>query len=460
MIQIGHLFAIGKNPRKTFLQWHHELGPIFGLKLGVKPWIMIGRADIAYEILHKERNNTSGKPFYRLLSEFYSCEEKGIVFSQPTPSWRQARAAVLSVLSPKKLENELGDVLEREADELIDILMAGQEDIDPTNHLLRASLNFILITCLNKRTSSIDDPLFTTLIDLLQSCIAHSDIVKYHIGAFLPVLSMLNRWTGTEQAFADLLKNKRNPFYMQLIQEALESDTDCLAKVLMIREKLDVEYVIATLNDMVIAGSDTTTVTLGWAFSILCTMPDVQEKIQQEIDAFTSKHKRLPTFCERNQVPYLIAVQKECLRFRPTTPCGAPHLVDQDMEWRGNIIPKGTTVVANMIAIHSNPDSFPEPKIFRPERFLDHLEPMSILATKKIGERDHFNFGWGRRVCPGIALAEIQLFNVFTRVFSQCTIMPPASGEKIDLDAYFSGSVGAIAAPPRTPLRFVARSIK
>ncbi|KAI9268197.1 cytochrome P450, partial [Phascolomyces articulosus] len=456
----GHLLALGKNSRKQLLYWHQQLGPIFGLRLGVKPWIMIGSADIAYEILHKERIHTSGKPYYRLLSEFYSCEEKGIVFSQPTAKWRQARAAAHLVLSPKKLENELGDLLAREADELLDILMNNDDQgIDPTDHLSRSSVNFILLTCFNKRTTSIHDPLFTKLMDLLHSCITHSDIIKYHMGAFIPILSDWNQWTGTEQAFADLLIHQRNPFYMQLIQEALMDEKESLAKVLMKREKLEPDYVIATLNDMVIAGSDTVKVTLGWMFLILCTMPEIQEKIQQELDVFKAKNDRLPVFSERDQVPYLIAVQKECLRYRPTTPCGAPHLVEQDVEWRGNIIPKGTTVVANMIAIHSNPETYPEPHLFKPERFMEKLEPMSVLATKKLGERDHFNFGWGRRVCPGIALAEIQLFNVLVRIFSQCTIIPPPSNNKpIDLDIYFKGGIGAIAAPPRHRLCFVTRS--
>ena len=84
------------------------------------------------------------------------------------------------------------------------------------------------------------------------------------------------------------------------------------------------------LDDMVIARSDTVKVTLGWSFLILCTMPDIQRKIQQELDTFITKHHRLPVFSERDEIPYLIAVQKECLRFRPTTPCGAPHLVEQD----------------------------------------------------------------------------------------------------------------------------------
>ena len=72
-------------------------------------------------------------------------------------------------------------------------------------------------------------------------------------------------------------------------------------------------------------------------------------------------------------------------------------LPKKKVEWRGKIIPKGTTVVANMIAIHSVPATYPEPHLFKPERFMEKIEPMSVLATKKKwNERDHFNFGWGR----------------------------------------------------------------
>ena len=73
------------------------------------------------------------------------------------------------------------------------------------------------------------------------------------------------------------------------------------------------------------AGSDTSAVTLDWAFLILSTKPDIQKKIQQEIDAFVEKNGRLPEMWERDSVPYLTAVQKECMRIRPTTPFGVPH---------------------------------------------------------------------------------------------------------------------------------------
>ena len=70
--------------------------------------------------------------------------------------------------------------------------------------------------------------------------------------------------------------------------------------------------------------------TLLWLFAVLSIQRDAQEKIQEELADFISEYQRLPDFSERDVFPYLIAVQKECLRFRPTTPFGESHEVEED----------------------------------------------------------------------------------------------------------------------------------
>ena len=81
---------------------------------------------------------------------------------------------------------------------------------------------------------------------------------------------------------------------------------------------------------MIIAGTDTTAITMTWGFLQISTKPDVQKKIQQEIDIFVSKNGRTPHFWERNEVPYLIAVQRECIRSRPTTDFAVTHTAVED----------------------------------------------------------------------------------------------------------------------------------
>lgn len=153
---------------------------------------------------------------------------------------------------------------------------------------------------------------------------------------------------------------------------------------------------------------------LSWGFAILCHYPDVQKKLRDEVDAFIAVHKRLPTFAEREQLPYLISVQKECMRYRPTTPFGVLHENTEDrklilnakgrgellreyiVEIRGYFIPKGSVLVSNMYGMHANPNIYPEPEKFKPERFLNNLKTMSAAANSRIEGRDQYNFGWGR----------------------------------------------------------------
>ena len=75
--------------------------------------------------------------------------------------------------------------------------------------------------------------------------------------------------------------------------------------------------------------------------------PEVQRKCQAELDAVVG-NDRLPTFEDRDQLPYLFATLKESVRWGSTTPLGAPHCIEQDDVQDGYSIPKGSTVIANI----------------------------------------------------------------------------------------------------------------
>lgn len=64
----------------------------------------------------------------------------------------------------------------------------------------------------------------------------------------------------------------------------------------------------------------------------------------------------------------------------------------------GYVIPKGATLITSMQSLHKNPDLYPDPERFHPERFIDNIRTMQASANGKLEERDHFNFGWGRLV--------------------------------------------------------------
>lgn len=68
------------------------------------------------------------------------------------------------------------------------------------------------------------------------------------------------------------------------------------------------------------------------------------------------------------------------------------------------MIPKGSILVSNIHALHNDEYAFTEPEKFIPERFLHDTHTMHARAHGRFENRDHFAFGWGRRMCPGILL--------------------------------------------------------
>ena len=96
---------------------------------------------------------------------------------------------------------------------------------------------------------------------------------------------------------------------------------------------------------------------------------------------------------------------------------GFPHATTEDDNYHGRLILKGTCVVPNITALHQDPDMYPNPEAFEPDRFKDHHLDASC-STKQLDyrQRDHFNYGFGRRACPGISIAEQNLFFVISRV--------------------------------------------
>jgi cytochrome P450 len=107
------------------------------------------------------------------------------------------------------------------------------------------------------------------------------------------------------------------------------------------------------------------------------------------------------------------AIIKEVHRWAPVGDFGIPHASTQSDEYNGQHIPIDTTVIPNLVALHRDSEKYQDPDKFAPERFLGHnQDAFSSAVNPDIGQRDHFHYGFGRRLCPGIHFAESSLFVV------------------------------------------------
>ncbi|EKM48686.1 uncharacterized protein PHACADRAFT_154991 [Phanerochaete carnosa HHB-10118-sp] len=124
--------------------------------------------------------------------------------------------------------------------------------------------------------------------------------------------------------------------------------------------------------------------------------PEVQLAAQAELDRVIGTD-RLPVMEDEKSLPYITALVREILRWRPIVPLGVAHQSIADDEYEGYHIPAGTVIFGNARAILHDEEQFPNPDVFNPNRFLDsdgHLLKHLVNTVSNA-------FGFGRRICPG-----------------------------------------------------------
>lgn len=159
---------------------------------------------------------------------------------------------------------------------------------------------------------------------------------------------------------------------------------------------------------MIIAGTDTSVVTIEWAMSLLLNHPDVLQKAKLELDSQVGHHRLL----EEQDLPnlhYLQNIISETFRLFPAGPLGVPRESSADCRVGGYDIPRRTILLVNAWAIHRDPDVWDEPTRFKPERFEGRE-----VETQKL-----MPFGMGRRACPGAGLGQ-RMVGLGLGSFIQC----------------------------------------
>jgi len=155
-----------------------------------------------------------------------------------------------------------------------------------------------------------------------------------------------------------------------------------------------------TRQNLFVAGTDTTSTIVEWSLAELIRHPDVLKKAQQELDAVVGRD-RLVSETDLPRLTYLTAVIKETFRLHPSTPLSLPRVAAEECEVDGFRIPAGTTLLVNVWAIARDPEAWPEPLQFRPDRFLPGGSHAGVDV--KGSDFELIPFGAGRRICAGLS---------------------------------------------------------
>ncbi|KDR69728.1 hypothetical protein GALMADRAFT_145141 [Galerina marginata CBS 339.88] len=176
------------------------------------------------------------------------------------------------------------------------------------------------------------------------------------------------------------------------------------------------------------AASDTTNTATATFFFLMAVNPEIQTKAHQELDNVIGSD-RLPDFADRGSLPYIEAIYREVMRWRPPLAFGVPHRSTEDDYYKGYFIPKGTTIFGNIWAMTHDPEVYEAPLEFKPDRFLDQngkLNDDSRIAA----------FGFGRRVCPGRHLASSTVWLTIASILATFNIekVKDQFGNDIEID--------------------------
>ena len=159
---------------------------------------------------------------------------------------------------------------------------------------------------------------------------------------------------------------------------------------------------LTSINDLFVAGSDTTANTVMWGIYHLTKHPELQAKAHEEIDAIIGRDRQ-PCLTDRDACHYLEAIVQETHRVGSLGFLGVPRATSKDTTLGPYKIPEGTQVFSFLHSILHDPEYWGDPETFRPERFLDEQ------GHFKQDERN-IPFGLGKRRCLGKTLAQVELF--------------------------------------------------
>jgi cytochrome P450 len=193
-------------------------------------------------------------------------------------------------------------------------------------------------------------------------------------------------------------KKEKNPRRdaLQMLLEAVDEDTG---------ERMSEAEIMPEMLVQIVAGTDTTSITLAWCVYLLTQHPDIFAKLREEIDAAIPDRETTVTLAMVNKLPWLEAVLNETLRLYPPVADGLPRSVPKGgAELGGYYLPGGTVVFCSAYALHRSSAIWEDPDSFRPERWVN-ASPEKLVEMKKA----FIPFSAGPRACLGRSLAWLEM---------------------------------------------------
>ncbi|XP_069347013.1 cytochrome P450 2D17-like isoform X2 [Eulemur rufifrons] len=412
-----------------FSQLRRRFGDVFSLQLAWTPVVVLNGLEAVREALVKHNEDTADRPpspVYEYMG--YRPHAEGVILARYGPAWREQRRFSLSTLRFFGLGKKSLELWVTEEAACLCAAFADQaaRPFSP-NALLNKAVGNVIASLTYGRRFEYDDRTFLRLMELAMESLKEDSGLLREVLNSVPVLLRIPGLPGkvfsAQKGFMALLDELVTEHRMTRDPAQPPRDlTDAfLAEVEKAKGNPDSSFndenLRMVVSDLFSAGMVTTSTTLAWALLLMILHPDVQRRVQQEIDEVIGK-VRQPEIGDQAHMPFTTAVIHEVQRFADIIPLGVPHMTSRDIKVQGFLIPKGTTLFTNLSSVLKDEAVWEKPFRFHPEHFLDaqgrFVKPEAFMP-----------FSAGRRTCLGEPLARMELFLFFTSLLQRFSFSVP-----------------------------------
>ncbi|XP_069584384.1 cytochrome P450 2C23-like [Ranitomeya imitator] len=439
---IGNMHMINTlKPQKSFIEMSKKYGPIFTVYLGAQRLVVLCGYDMVKDALVNHAEEFSGRPYTAMGSKV--SDKHGILFSTGE-NWKVMRRFTLSTLRDYGMgRKDIEIKIIEECDCLLQTVRSYGGKPFNNQTIINAAMANIIVCILRGHRFEYDDPTILKLMNLVNDTVKimeskmvrlynsypslvgwlpgnHRKVTKYHIE-----MQNFVRETFTGKQRELDVNNQRN-----LIDAFLaKQQEDKPESTLYFHDK----NLGKLVTNLIAAGMETTSSTLRWGLLLMMKYPEIQKKVQNEIENVIGSAQ--PQVEDRKEMPYTNAVIHEIQRFGDVVPGSLPHATTTDITFRGYNLPKGTTVIPLLHSALRDKAYFEKPEEFYPGHFLD--------SEGKFKKNEAFiPFSLGKRSCAGENLAKMEMFLFFTTLLQNFTFKAPSEA-KLDL----SPAVGFLNPP-------------
>ncbi|XP_074652950.1 steroid 17-alpha-hydroxylase/17,20 lyase-like [Tubulanus polymorphus] len=421
----------GRPPWLHFTKLAEEYGDIFNFKMGYgipENVIVLNTGDTVSKAFVK-MDKIDNRPTSWSL-DFFTDGSRDISNGQPhDPVWKLMRKLVTSGLRNSLALSD--SKVQTAAEKGVEVFRKNLDkpfDMKPTLNLM--VYNVICDMLFNKRFEEGDqdfDDLYRALdgvntlfgnTGVLEDVIPLMKYIPYKIPSTRKVIEQFDHMIGFLRKHFEEHKAQFDPAHLTDITDyLLQAREKTRQEDPQLADKFTDRHLVQIISDMFGAGVDTSTHTLYWIMYFMAKHPEVQTRIQDELDEYIGD--RPLKMSDKQTLVYCDAVMHETLRLCPIGPV-AIHTAACDVQIDGFDIPKDCQVWANIYACHRDVRAWDEPESFKPERFI-HADGKIIARPKS-----WLAFSAGRRSCVGESVGRQHVFLFFTSIMQKFSVRFPA----------------------------------